>query len=129
MAKYINCVSLINWIKTQINPYGKPTKKDVYGFGLDVIQYIENAHADVVSKKAYEQVKWERDTAIEQLNSYGVDFCEEADVVPVVRCSQCKHKCWVQEPCHGKSMDWCKLHDICIKETDYCSYGERKDAE
>lgn len=83
--------------------------------------------ADVVSKKAYEQVKWERDTAIEQLNSYGVDFCEEADVVPVVRCSQCKHKCWVQEPCHGKSMDWCKLHDICIKETDYCSYGERKD--
>ena len=39
--------------------------------------------ADFVSQKAYEQVKWERDTAIEQLKSYGVDFCENADVVKV----------------------------------------------
>ena len=43
----------------------------------------EQPTADVVSKKAYEQVKWERDTAIEQLKSYGVGFCENADVVKV----------------------------------------------
>lgn len=54
-----------------------------------------------------------------------VDLTPE-DVVPVVRCCDCKHIGWVQEPCHGKSIDWCKLHDICIKENDYCSYGERK---
>jgi hypothetical protein len=48
------------------------------------------------------------------------------DVVPVVRCKNCKHKGWVQEPSHGKTIDWCKLHDICIKDNDYCSYGERK---
>lgn len=126
MAKYINCVSLINWIKTQINPYGKPTEKNAYGFGLDVIRYIENAHADVVSRKAYEQVKWERDTAIEQLNSYEVDFCEEADVVPVVRCKDCIYN-------KGQSVEFDNII-FCHKElpkartlNDYCSYGERKD--
>lgn len=28
------------------------------------------------------------------------------DVAPVVRCKGCKHKGWVQEPCHGKSVDY-----------------------
>ena len=36
-------------------------------------------------KKAFEQVKWERDTAIEQLESYGVGFCEEKELVEVKR--------------------------------------------
>lgn len=54
-------------------------------------------------------------------------FINEEKPFNVLRCKNCKHKGWVQEPCHGKSIDWCKLHDICIKETDYCSYGERKD--
>lgn len=33
---------------------------------------------------------------------------DAADVAPVVRCKDCKHKGWVQEPCHGKSADYCK---------------------
>lgn len=33
-----------------------------------------------VSKAAFEQVAWERDTAIRQLESYGVNFGEKADV-------------------------------------------------
>lgn len=50
----------------------------------DVQEWLdEQPTADVVSQKAYEQVKWERDTAIEQLKSYGVGFCENADVVKV----------------------------------------------
>lgn len=52
-----------------------------------------------------------------------------ADVVEVVRCNDCKHKGWVQEPCHGKTIDFCKLHEFCIRETDFCSYGERKKVE
>ena len=52
-----------------------------------------------------------------------------ADVAPVVRCKDCKHKGWVQEPCHGKSVDYCKVWDCTLRnlETTFCSYGERKD--
>lgn len=52
-----------------------------------------------------------------------------ADVAPVVRCKDCKHKGWVQEPCHGKSVDYCKVWDCTLRdlETTYCSYGEKKE--
>lgn len=52
-----------------------------------------------------------------------------ADVAPVVRCKGCKHKGWVQEPCHGKSVDYCKVWDCTLRnlETTFCSYGERKE--
>ena len=49
--------------------------------------------------------------------------------VPVVRCKDCKHKGWVQEPCHGKSVDYCKIWDCTLRnlEATFCSYGEPKD--
>ena len=52
-----------------------------------------------------------------------------ADVAPVVRCMDCKHKGWVQEPCHGKSVDYCKVWDCTLRdlESTFCSYGERKE--
>ena len=52
-----------------------------------------------------------------------------ADVAPVVRCKDCKHKGWVQEPCHGKSVDCCKIWDCTLRnlEATFCSYGEPKD--
>lgn len=39
--------------------------------------------ADVVDTKAIEQIKWERDMAIKQLEYYGVGFGEQADVTKV----------------------------------------------
>ena len=39
--------------------------------------------ADVVSKGLYEQIKWERDVALAQLEEYGVSLGEKADVVKV----------------------------------------------
>lgn len=52
-----------------------------------------------------------------------------ADVAPVVRCKDCKHKGWVQEPCHGKSVDYCRVWDCTLRNlgSTFCSYGERKD--
>ena len=61
--------------------------------------------ADVVSKGLYEQIKWERDVALAQLEEYGVSLGEKADVVKVrhgrwvnthsdsefVQCSLCKY--------------------------------------
>lgn len=51
------------------------------------------------------------------------------DAVVVTRCEDCKHEGWVQEPCHGKSVDYCKVWDCTLRnlENTFCSYGERKD--
>lgn len=53
---------------------------------------------------------------------------DTVDAVEVVRCKDCKHKGWIQEPCHGKSVDFCHAWDSCINdsENDFCSYGERR---
>lgn len=58
-----------------------------------------------------------------------VDSIPTVDAVVVTRCKDCKHKGWVQEPCHGKSVDYCKVWDCTLRnlETTFCSYGERKD--
>ena len=49
-----------------------------------------------------------------------------ADVVEVVRCKDCKYRGWVQEPCHGKTVHYCKLTENRVKDNDFCSYGERR---
>lgn len=42
----------------------------------------------------------------------------------LVRCAECIH----YEPCEG-GKDFCCLHAIGIVPDDFCSYGERKEAE
>ncbi len=56
-----------------------------------------------------------------------IEDAPTVDAVPVVRCKDCKHKGWVQEPCHGKSVDYCKVWDCTLRnlETTFCSYGEK----
>lgn len=39
----------------------------------------EHPAADVVPRAAYEQMKWERDVAMQQLNDAGIPFCGEMD--------------------------------------------------
>ena len=58
-----------------------------------------------------------------------VEDAPTVDAVVVTRCKDCKHKGWVQEPCHGKSVDYCKVWDCTLRdlETTFCSYGKRKD--
>lgn len=50
------------------------------------------------------------------------------DAVPVVRCRECKHYGWEQEPCHGKTQRFCKLHKglVVMDRDTFCSYGERR---
>lgn len=53
------------------------------------------------------------------------------DAVEVVRCKDCKHKGWIQEPCHGKSVDFCNVFDSVINNPEkcFCYYGERRKNE
>lgn len=50
------------------------------------------------------------------------------DVVPVVRCKDCKH---YQESTQAKGFYRCKYsstyeHDVLVLPNDFCNYGERK---
>lgn len=83
-------------------------------------EYIERSAAIKAAKHA-----WAKGLEPSQY----IEALPAADVAPVVRCKDCKHKGWVQEPCHGKSVDYCKVWDCTLRnlESTFCSYGERKD--
>ena len=53
------------------------------------------------------------------------DYLLDNDVVPVVRCKDCKHCIYISYACGDVRCG--KLHTDYIKEGDFCSYGERKD--
>ena len=82
-------------------------------------------------QKAFEELGGKSGIYADAYNDLAEDFYSipAADVAPVVRCKDCKHKGWVQEPCHGKSVDYCKIWDCTLRnlETTFCSYGEQKD--
>lgn len=61
-----------------------------------------------------------------------VESIPAADVAPVVRCKECKH--W--KPSGSKAgnsfsdMEYiggCEFTNYCRRESDFCSYGERKE--
>ena len=49
-----------------------------------------------------------------------------ADVAPVVRCKDCKHRGGVSILCNGTKIDYCKVWDGTVQdlESTFCSYGE-----
>lgn len=54
------------------------------------------------------------------------------DAVEIVRCKDCKYHYWEQEPCHGKSVHYCKLphmRGIEVFKEFFCYYGKRKDKD
>ena len=71
---------------------------------------------DAVSRGVLEQVMWERDLAISQLNEIGKSWGEKMDnVATVVRCKDC-----ISFDKEGI----CQLHEINRSEDDYCSDGK-----
>lgn len=77
MGRYIDADVILDIMRDEMAGTGYQNR------AMNIIKYAPTA--DVVSKEAFEQVKWERDTAIEQLESYGVGFCEEKELVEVKR--------------------------------------------
>ena len=54
------------------------------------------------------------------------------DAVPVVRCKDCKYHYWEQEPCHGKTVHYCKLphmRGVEVFKEFFCYYGKLKDGD
>lgn len=100
---------------------------------------IVECAADVVLRGVFDQVRWERDVAIEQLEEHGIPFGGIAsDVVEVVRCKDCMH-CIVTR---NDGFMYCMrpiaeedysetgyLYPLGVRVGfyDFCSYGEREE--
>ena len=55
---------------------------------------------------------------------------QTVDAVPVIRCLECKYHYWEQEPCHGKSIHYCKLphmRGVEVFKEFFCYYREREE--
>lgn len=71
--------------------------------------------ADVVDAELFEQLKWERDLAIEQLESYGVCLGEKAELVRV------KHGEWIERI---EKLDWCEDDVDVFYECSQCGTND-----
>jgi hypothetical protein len=82
-----------------------------------VLEYIKDVPTvDAIPKGAYEQVKWERDMAVQQLNDYGVQLGEKADLQAVVRCKDCRRE---------RYCEFTQYQGM----NGYCSLAESKDGD
>lgn len=109
MSKYID-TEKIEYPYMTMSMWGLNSKDcHAYNEGVKAVEDRISAlpAADVVSRGVLAQVQWERDVAIDQLNSYGVGFAEKADVVRV------KHGRWF-------------LLDDCSNAGVYCSVCHKK---
>lgn len=54
----------------------------------------------------------------------------EEDVAPVVRCRNCKYFCECELRQNSKMdyISYCERRDFFTKTTDFCSFGERREA-
>ena len=79
--------------------------------------------ADVVSRRAYNQVMWERDIAIAQLSEIGKGFGQKMDDVKlVVFCRDCENYHY-NEKC---GMNKCDLLGAFLPTDWYCKGGTRR---
>lgn len=126
--EYIERVALIEHIKNmpwKITPAAEISK----GIFLQTVE--EAPAADVVSKGVYEQVQWERDMAMKQLEEHGIPFGGEADdVVNVVRCKDCKYTEMIVDII-GNPQLYCRHHRYYpnVDFDDFCSWGKRKEKD
>ena len=80
---------------------------------------------DAVPVGVLEQIRWERDTAMQQLEEHGIPFCGKADdVVHVVRCGECARR--YTELCSlSVGQMNCKVYFIQQGDDFFCKKGRR----
>lgn len=83
----------------------------------------EQPTVDAVPVDAVEQIRWERDIAMQQLQEHGIPFGGKADdVVNVCRCKDCQ---WFDA--NDDYYDsYCDKNGISVEEDFYCADGERR---
>lgn len=110
------------WLKSVVNESSKDEVEDA-------IQRIKNAPAvDAVSKSLYDQIKWERDIALSQLEEIGLSLgqiVDDANVVPRKHYEELRED-FVDLVCSGTNnpAPYCKnRRDECVDCYGYCTYN------
>ena len=106
-----------------------PDGYDVNSYLAGCSEILEMIYAaptvDAVSPGVVEQFRWERDTAIAQLQELGIGFGQKKpDMVEVVRCKDCKHH---RDSIYGHVI--CTLLGRSVRADGYCHNGAKMDAE
>lgn len=66
---------------------------------------------------------------IKDLTSIELEDASDVDVVEVVRCKDCKHGLKVVAPITAIFCTRFGAKDMAVEDDDYCSYGERGEAD
>lgn len=76
-------------------------------------------------QKAFEELGGESGIYADAYNDLAEDFYSipTADVVPVVRCMDCKHL--VSVNVNGKGIPTCRVSDMEVAPDEFCSRGEK----
>ena len=97
---------------------------------LDIFggEHAEAIKVAIEALAVYPQFKWERDTAISQLEEYGIGFAEKKrDLVEVVRCKDCKYMTEHYD-IDGNAPYWtCSEWDSGTDADGFCHHGERSE--
>lgn len=116
----------------RIKPDGHELANDLYQTIADIIAITPTI--DAVPTGVYEQLKWERDQAINTLDNYGIGLGEILDLVEVIRCGQCRR--WAPDGGYCLDLDgnrirygMCDLTKMACQETHFCSSARKSDGE
>ena len=53
-------------------------------------------------------------------------FKNKVAVVEVIRCKDCEHHHWEQEPCHGKTQHFCSVLKAQVFADFFCYHGTKR---
>ena len=67
--KLTDANKLRDYVKEQINPYGKPFDGSVYEFGLKIIHYIDNMQTDYDTESVVDELEKQRDIIFQNTDS------------------------------------------------------------
>lgn len=71
--RLIDAEKISNYIKSEINPYGKPFEGNAYEFGLKLMKYLKNAGVDYDIDKVIKQLE-EKDSDCEDFGT--CNYCQ-----------------------------------------------------
>ena len=112
---------IIKFITDGLN---NPDRLNAFGHdAIEILTEIEFADTvDAVRIPVVEQIQWERDVAIQQLEEHGIPFGGVApDVVKVVRCQDCDFIC------EGNVFPVCTCWGRNTDSNGWCYKGERRE--
>lgn len=115
MAEYIERAEVERVLMEKYNRFSG-LRPDFYAGFMAAYKVIEQEteSCEFAPENIVEQIKWERDKAIEQLESYGVGFCEDAEIKKII------HAEWVHKP--NGIVDCSNCGCLAVSDCDFMVY-------